>query len=183
MTIGAGAGLGETETAIGAEAATKAGGTAAGGEYGAMMGEGRGEFGRGIILAANLSPRTAAHFHPFIGSQTLSIRPSASVDLTSRKVSFLSSTRRCRGGERREPGRAHAGTGGGDRDRDRARARRSRRGRDGDTTGPAGAEAEGEEDMVCGPAAGTEEAVEKKSCSQASHPKRVKTAAKKRNAI
>lgn len=187
MTIGAGAGLGETETAIDAEAATKAGGTAAGGERGVMTGEGGGEFGRGIILAANLSPRTAAHFHPFIGSQTLSIRPSASVDLTSRKVSFLSSTGRCRGGERREPGRAHAGTGGGDRDRDRARARRSRRGRDGDTTGPAGAEAEGEEegedDAVCGPAAGTEEAIEKKSCSQASHPKRVKTAAKKRNAI
>jgi hypothetical protein len=82
---------------------------------------------------------------------------------------------RRRGGERSEPGSAHSGAGGGDRDR--ARARRSRR----------GSEEEGEDGAVCGPAAGTEEeeraGEEKTSCSQASHPRRVKTATKKRNAI
>jgi hypothetical protein len=185
---GAGAGAGRAETTTGAEAVTSAGRTTIGGKGDVTTGEGGGEFRGEILLAANLSPRTAAHFQPDTGSQTLSIWPKASVDLTSRKVSYLPSAGRCRGGERREPGRAHAGTACGDRDRDRARAPGSRRGRDGDgdTTGPAGAEAENEEEgkvgTVCRPAAGTK-AGEKRSCSQASHPRRMKIAAKKRNAI
>lgn len=182
-------GAGGAETTTGTGAGTGAAGTTTGGGTAATKGEGGGEFGRGTKLAANLSPRTARQRHPHTGSQTLSIWPEASVDLTSRNVSYLPSAGKycccccccccCRGGDRREPGRAHSGTGGGDRDRARARARRSRR----------GSEEEGEDGAVCGPAAGTEEEEEeggeaqKSSCSQASHPRRVKTARKKRNAI
>jgi len=131
---------GETTVGAGGAGAGTGGGTEAGGEATAGEGTGGGDgmtgtgagAGAGAETGASREgnetsspPLTATHFHPESGSQTLFICPKASVCSTSRKVSCRPAGtcwNGCRGGERREPGRAHSGTGGGDRERERARA-------------------------------------------------------------